>query len=1503
MKRRAVKNRIKKITRVRTYSKFRSIVAWLFVGYAAIVVLFNMPFMQRTLGNWAATALSNQLDTKVEIGSVNVGFLTHLIVDDLSIEDKNKKEMLKVARTTVSINLLKLLSTGDIEINAAQLFGAKANLYKSTPKDDYNFQFVIDAFKSEDKEPKPIHLCINSLIVRHADIKHNILSAHRKPSIDPNHLDISDAGFNLSLKAFSPDSLNLSLKRFQAKELNSGLDIRDLAFRIIGNKTDAVLQNFILSLPQSTIQTEGVAVHYPDFPKDRSFSFSETHINASVNPTDLTFLTEKVASLNKPIDLYTTLYGTDKKLEINEFTLSSPNNGISADINAAIVDYTTSSPTFNATINALHIPEGEIAEWTSPLMADNSSLAPLFNAGNINYTGNVRKSERGLYSDGDILTDAGTMKYHAKYGDDKLLEANIETTDLNLSRILQNDHFGNLTLTANALVDMSQQRDIPVGKVQSTINTFDYNGYKYSGINVEAINNASDITLHAASDDDNLNFTLDGTLSNFSQTSKNITGSLNVKNINPHLLGLTSQLNGESLSFDANGNVRFTDINNLAGAITLNNAALHTANDTYHIGSINADALLNGTSSQHLNITSDFLDADVTGRFRLDELATHFQNIIAYHLPHLLKHKPSSSTSDIKYDITFRDAPFIHHFLNQDYTVSQPVNIHGSLDSDIHSLNMTINAPELSYNNNEFQNLRLSCSSNSGNMMATLTGANANDKSSSSGKIVAIAHNDKVDSDIQLLSKSRDVLDLNLFATTTFTNEGGNLMTSVNLAKSTAKINGDTWTISPSTITYCNNNVECHNFKIGNGNQYLQIDGKASPNPNDSLIAVLNDIEVAYILDLVNFHSVRFGGKASGRAVANNIFGSPDAYASLYVENFSLQDGVMGNANINAFWDKEKEGIALNAHIVDAYTTRVGLTNTIVNVTGITDVLGHILPGKKELDLHVNTDHTHTDFLKGFLHKVFKDVEGSITGPIDVVGPFNDINLIGNPKADLALTLYANNVPYLLQDETVHLDYHEFSFDNITLHDRQNNSGILNGKVRHRNFTDFNYNFDVDLKNLCAYNETEFNSDKFLASFWANGDISITGSDGRPLYINANVSPCRSSVFAYDAATPDALVNSTFITFRDTTALSPSQPYSATTTLSPLQEYEYLGDIYMDVNIDLNPNCDVKLRMDNTKDGYLSTRGYGSIKAKYYNKGSFQLFGNYNITSGKYRLYLTDVTSRDLDIQERSTVEFNGNPFDANIHLICKHDIQSVPLSELTGTTAFSSNNSVKVECLLDIVGHLDNMELSFNFELPTVSEETRQLVRSLINSDEEMNKQMISLLGFHRFYPNELSQNNMEDYGTTAISSLLSSTISGQINQALSNMLGSKSKWNFGTGFTTGQNGLEDLDVEGILSGRLLNDRLLINGNFGYRDNSLTNQANFIGDFEIKYRLWESGDFYVKAYNQTNDRYFTKATLNTQGVGLNFQHDFERYTLLDWFRRRKTITPKTTTEKTDSLK
>jgi hypothetical protein len=166
-------------------------------------------------------------------------------------------------------------------------------------------------------------------------------------------------------------------------------------------------------------------------------------------------------------------------------------------------------------------------------------------------------------------------------------------------------------------------------------------------------------------------------------------------------------------------------------------------------------------------------------------------------------------------------------------------------------------------------------------------------------------------------------------------------------------------------------------------------------------------------------------------------------------------------------------------------------------------------------------------------------------------------------------------------------------------------------------------------------------------------------------------------------------------------------------------------------------------------------------------------------------------------------------------------------------------------------------------------------MIRSLINSEEEMNQQVIYLLAIVRFYNQRDTRSNEQQSQTSlAMQSLLSGTVSQQINNILSSLT-NNSNWNFGANISTGDEGFYNAEYEGILSGRLLNNRLLINGQFGYRDNATTNNSSFIGDFDIRYLLFPNGNLAVRVYNQTNDRYFTRNSLNTQGLGVILKRDF----------------------------
>ena len=281
------------------------------------------------------------------------------------------------------------------------------------------------------------------------------------------------------------------------------------------------------------------------------------------------------------------------------------------------------------------------------------------------------------------------------------------------------------------------------------------------------------------------------------------------------------------------------------------------------------------------------------------------------------------------------------------------------------------------------------------------------------------------------------------------------------------------------------------------------------------------------------------------------------------------------------------------------------------------------------------------------------------------------------------------------------------------------------------------------------------------------------------------------------------------------------------------------------------------------------------------------MFGTFSIDHGIYTLTIQNIIKKVFQFQNGGTITFGGSPYDARLNLQAVYTVNSVSLSDLQLGSSFSSNN-VRVDCLMNISGTPKSPKIDFNIDLPTVSDDAEQMVRTVINSEEEMNQQVVYLLGVGRFYMqnNNNSTEQRQNQTSLAMQSLLSGTISQQINTLLGNLT-KNNNWTFGANISTGDEGFNNAEYEGLLSGRLLNNRLIINGQFGYRDNENAT-TSFIGDFDISYLLTPSGNIALKVYNQTNDRYFTKSSLNTQGIGLMLKKDFNSFMELFGYKRKR---------------
>lgn len=1450
--------------------------------YVCLIMLFNIPFIQRQIGSWTADALSEQLNTNVSIGNIQIGLPNRIIIDDLCIDDQQGNQAIKADRLAATVDILPL-SRGKISISSTQLFGLTAIINRPTPDQPTNCQFLLDAFKSDTTDTKKsnIDLRLGSLIVRRGHIAYDVMSEPATTTLTPNHLDIKDIDLTLSLKALNADSIDLTIKRLNAIESHSNLSLHKLQAHINANNSYALLTKLETQVMQSELKFDTLEIHYPDYEKDHTFAFRTSQVQATLLASDIKPFTTKEINFDSPIHIEAIIDGTDNRINTTPLHIYTDNENIRADIQATLLDWQESHPDISADIMISIDDEGK-QQCMNLADIDTQTSDIIMRLGQLDYTGKVDITSQQQSTSGILTTGAGTIDIDiTNYSDINRLDATINTEELNLEQITSNPDFGTTAIMLQADVNTDSKKTA-ASIINATLSSFNYKGNQYDHITADLQHQNNMVTGEATVSDDALAVNIAGS---YDKHSTNFDGTLDIRGLNPHALNLTDKFPGDVVDVNLHANTHGTNIDNITGLLDIDQLTITTPEQTLALSNTQLK-IVEADGMKQLDFSSEFADAHIEGDLHIETIADAFVAQLSQHLPAITGHS-APNTNKFNFTAQIRESDILHHYINYDYIPTSPINISGHIDAPSSTMLIDIDAPSISHNDKQYTGTHISVNNNV-DMLSLSASSNQSDEDNINTRLLftADAHDNQLQTLLNWDETTTNKSNGMIYATTAFTDSLGKIKADIDLHKSQITINDTLWQVQPSTVSIFDKQIDCNNIKISNDNHYIVLNGTISDNPTDSLVVSLNDLEVAYITELIDFHAVRFKGQASGQAVISNVYDDIHLGADITIHGMHLQEGRLGTGHIRAAWDNDIEGIRINGHIVDNYK----------QLDRTTDIDGFVSPSRNDLDLEISTNNTNAEFLNGFLSSTFSNISGNTNGVIHIIGPLNDVNLVGNISADVDMTLRATNVTYHVNpQDSIHLRKYGFDFINTRLSNRKSGTAVVNGTLAHQNMKNFKYDFDISMDNLTIYDEHEFNSDKFYATVFADGTLGIHGSDGHPLRMTANVTPTRGSVFAYDAATPDVITSGNFVTFRDVTPIAtkngdatPDSTSTSTqnnTTADTPTNNEYQGDIFMDISLHVNPDCEIKLRMDNVEDGYMTTYGSGTLLAHYHNKSPFSLNGIYQIHGGRYKLYLQDIIYRDLDLQDGSNVVFNGSPFDANIHLICHHTIPSVPLRDLTSANTFSQNSKVKVICVMDITGKLDNMNFAFDLQLPNVSDETRQLVKSLITSEEEMNMQMIYLLGLQRFYTNEYARANGESGSNQAVNTLLSSTLSGQINQMLSSVIGTNSKWNFGTGITTGEQGWNDLDVEGNLSGSLLNDRLLINGNFGYRDNALTNSSNFIGDFDVRWRLSETGNTYIKAYNQTNDRYFTKATLNTQGIGITYQRNFDSWKAL--FRRK----------------
>lgn len=1456
---------------------------WTLAGlYFALIILLHIPAVKGFIGQEASHVLAEKLGTKVEIGKIDLGFLNRLIIDDIVVYDQYGQKLLSSSRASVKIEILPLLE-GHISVSSAQLFGAMVNTYRHTAETKPNYQFVLDSLTSKDKSSQSkLDLHVGALIIRNSRLKYNQQDTKScTGKLDTRHLNVSDISAHIILNALTNDSINLVIKKLSLKEA-SGLQLVSLSTKFIANKQQAKLDFFTIQLPGTQVNIKDGEASY-SFEDGKlqlpSIQYSATLNHSVIRPSDLAFMLPELKNFKKKIDLSLSVNGTGTTARIASLLVNSHSIYLSA--NGSVSNWQAKTR-WAADINSLRM-RGDGIKFISDNLGQRLNIPiEVTRLGNIQFKGNLGGYGKDIAMKGMLHTDAGNANLRVGLHG-KNFNGRIETDGVNLGKIIDNQQLGIIAAKLYAKGN-AEGKNFKVD-AQGTIDHVDYNHYTYHNIDINGIIQKRD---HQQSfkgklniNDPNGKVQINGDFSNIRRNLKlNLTG--HIANFNPHALKLTDNFPATTFSMEFNANISGRNLNTANGTITMNNFEMQAPNNSYRLNELKLQA--GQENDQHVvTLQSDFAQMQLVGHYNYATLPNSITNILASKLPTLpgLPRMKHTDSNDFVLNANIKKSDWLQKLFGADINFERPIQLSAKVNDRQRQMNLTAQLPSFSYAGNHFEQGYIKIDAPSDTLKANIHAR----KLSEDGKgiywnIQAKAADNKLNSVLTWKDLKGQDIHGSLHTETDFFKIQGKDAAHINVHSSKVFVNGTTWTIQPSDIVYHAKDLTIDHFAVTHGNEHIIIDGRATPNPKDSIITELRNVDIAYILNLVNFHAVEFSGKATGKAYVASAFGKPSASAKLKVNDFRFEEGRMGTLYADAKWNDKEGQIDIDATAKDTVSNHV--TNTVTPIETV--ILGYVSPRKDNIELNIAAKGTRIEFLKSFCSSFIDNVDAYANGNIQVAGPLGSINLTGDVTANGNLHLSPLNTTYRLKDAHIHAVPNEIRLVNDTVYDRDAHLGIVNGTLYHQHLTKLNYDIHVAAHNLLAYDTHSFNNNTFYGTAYVTGKCDIRGKSGE-VTIDVNATPNHGSQIVYNVSSPTAISKQEFIHWnnRDSLILRALHPKEKKTEV---HHVEIPTDMHINFLVNVTPEMTLKLLMDPTTGDYIALNGSGGLRATYYNKGNFDLYGNYLIDHGVYKLTIQNAIKKDFQFVPGGSISFGGDPYAAALNLKAQYTVQGVSLGDLHIGRSFSNNN-IRVNCLMNITGTPASPKIDFGLDLPTVNNDAKQMVFSLINSEEEMNQQVLYLLAIGRFYTqgnNNSTAETGQSQTSLAMQSLLSGTVSQQINNVLSNVV-NNSNWNFGANISTGDEGWNNAEYEGILSGRLLNNRLLFNGQFGYRDNTNAT-TSFIGDFDLRYLLFPNGNFAIRMYNQTNDRYFTHNSLNTQGIGLILKKDFNSFR--DLFRREK---------------
>ena len=1461
-------------------------VTLLFLIFCPIIItlVVELPSVQDFIIGKASSFVSNKLGIKVDVRHLRVGVLGGVTVSGVYVEDFDKDTLLYVDR--LHVNLMRINDGATLSLRKGYVQNGQLNIREAS-NGEMNIKQVVDSFVNRDKEKKGnFSLNLQDIALRDFNL---IIERreHRDPEygIDFNDMHLENMSGLLTDFMLQGARIDGHVDDFSFVE-HTGFEVEKLACDFSIDKGYVGLQNVNILTPHSEISVPRFSLSGKTWPSYKDFINNvkmDGEVVAKIVTTDdiAHFAPRLLPWQLQARDVKATLTGRVSDLRVNVEQMNfAEQSSLQGNVRLrGLPDVKNGRMTLKLKRLLTNAHDAaSVLDAITGITLSPKALMAAENAGRISLSGDFDGGMSQFATEMTLTTAAGVAAMNAEriplktekgQPSQALLHAHADLRHVELGHLLQNDMFGDATLSVD--FDGRASNKNIWGNVAALINDVQFNNCDYEDVRVYGNVENKSFTGHITDTGTPLDVDISGTV-NFNNQEPLFDFVVDLKEADLHAMNINKRDSVSLLSMRANLYAMGRNIDNLNGRLLINRGKYIYNADTLATSAIE----LTAQSEEHrrsLSLESDFADATFTGPTSYTELVKYLQEAMRKYLPGLADADERYAGRDEGYSalsLTVKDIDPLLNAVSNGLQLARGTKVDFTMNPATNHLMLRAESDYIERKKWLVTNLNMNLSNQSDSLSVYLSSEDlyAGSLHLPQLSVMGGAKNDRVLVVADLHSEENTTADnvsglVGLMALVEQDSATLRRRLVVDILPSKLSASDKEWRIAPSRITIDTARVSVADFCISSGEEHLDLNGVASRSEQDSLTLSMKDFSLTPLTNFVDRMGYKIDGKGNGEATMRAVLAKGVFTADIAIDSLKVNESMVAPLQLSSRWDFRQQ------------RARIYMIN---RMTQDSVVRGYFAPANNRYYAEAELANLPLSILDPLLTSVVSQTEGTATARVNIAGKGKQATLSGEIDVEnLSTMVDYTRARYSVPKAKINVVNNHFLANDVRVYDTEGHSGTFSMDLNLEHLKNIAYNFRIAPNRMIVLNTTEQDNDLFYGKVYASGVATIRGSkNGTTLDIVGSTE--GNSQFFMPLSGKSNVSNADFVIFE--------RPDMQIDTANYLLRKKMLferrnrtissSSSNMSINIELtaSPDAEVQLVIDPTVGDIIKARGEGTLSMQIVPQANvFEMYGDYTITEGSYLFTLQNIINKRFIIESGSTIQWTGEPMDPRLNINAVYKLKASLQPLLSSTTLDNITRNVPVDCIINLTENLSNPTVLFDIKVPNADGEIQNAVANLLNNQQSIATQFMYLLVSGSFYSDSATSSN---FGATASATTGFELLSNQLSNWLSS-----DDYNIILRYRP-RSELTSDEIDIGFSKTLVDNRLLleVEGNY-LMDNKMSansNMSNFMGEAYLTWLIDRAGNLKLKGFTQTIDRFDENQGLQETGIGIYYKEDFDNW-------------------------